>query len=826
MAENIIQLYVDDEKTQKGYPITSAKLVINEKGESMEDFQRAIKNRQDSFEKNQGELDLQRTLAETSRVNAEATRNINEETRNSSEQTRERKEADRENLFVTSQQDRNSKYQLAEDTRNANYSTAEASREDKYVSAETNRNNRYNVAESERNTKFDVEENKRKSSEETRKTSEAKRVSDETARTNSESIRQSNEASRGNAETTRMSSESSRVSAENTRVTSENTRKSSETSRVNAENIRVSEFNNIKDEFGTFETVINSKVGSDLYIDGDIDVTNPDINIELSKINDKTNELENKGIQNQGKIIELEKNIINTNSQLAENTYYDNYLTRKIRNKETIDVFLCGDSITAGVGSSGYNTDGGTLILTDTSNHNYYEANSVSNSWANLFRRFVVSLNQNNTFFNGGIGGKYVSFFMTNKEKYITNNKDIIVCMLGTNDRGDFANANEFKVAYTDYLKFLNSKCNFLIIMSPTPLNADYDKEKNFTQYEGVQVVREICKEQGYFFIDNYTNVYEKAYLKNLREIDIMSDSAHPNDKGYALIWENIKSSLGLYDEFTLYETNTEKPVIYAKYGQYTKDTLPSQFPKGSIIYSLVTGADAIAQGYPDTRGGILITDTTTSNTNYYYQYYHVVNRNIIYKRSVKILDEWNLFEEFSLFKIKDNNTVVNASVPKTDIALNQVLFNTVSDLSGIPSARAGFIETILPHVTSTAYGQQKYYPYGRNYKFARGVNGTGDGWFDWKQETHNTSLQTFTQMVGSIPANSSLDVDLTIVGGLNNNFMNLLTMESNLKVGITYCTFKKSTSVFTVRFSNLTDSAIDVGQVVMRFTTLEVVSF
>ena len=549
-----------------------------------------------------------------------------------------------------------------------------------------------------------------------------------------------------------------------------------------------------------------------------------DENIQV-ELDNKIDEF-NKKLTHDIETIKSQLNNNTSNSQLDTNTYYENYLTRKIRNKEKIDIFLCGDSITAGVGSSGYNTDNGALILTDTSNHSYYEANSISNSWANLFRRFTTRLNSNNTFFNGGIGGKYVKFFLENKKSYITTNKDIIVCMLGTNDRGEYENVKEFKVGYREYLDFLNSKCNFLIVMTPTPLNADYDKQKNFTQYEGVQAVREICKEKGYFLIDNYTNIYEMVYLKNLREEDIMSDSAHPNDKGYALIWENIKSSLGLYDEFTLYEINTDKPIIYAKYGQYTINTLPSEFPKGSIIYSLVTNTDATKQGYPGGRGGLLITDTTSMNTDYYYQYYHLQGKNKIYKRAVKILDEWNVFEEFSPTKINDNNYTTNSSVPKTNIPLNQIIYNTVSTTTGLPMTRAGFMETILPHATSSQYGQQKYYPYGRNYTFARGVNGSGNGWFAWKQETHNTSLQTFTQEVGSIPANSSIDVDLTITGGIDNNFMNLLTIESNLKTGITYCTFKKSATIYTVRFSNLTSSPIDVGQVIMRFTTLEVVAF
>lgn len=51
MSENILQLYADDNKTVKGYPITSAKLVIRENGNSMEDFDKDMTAKHELFEK-------------------------------------------------------------------------------------------------------------------------------------------------------------------------------------------------------------------------------------------------------------------------------------------------------------------------------------------------------------------------------------------------------------------------------------------------------------------------------------------------------------------------------------------------------------------------------------------------------------------------------------------------------------------------------------------------------------------------------------------------------------------------------------------------------
>ena len=54
--DNTLQLYIDDEKKIKGYPITSPDRVVDEKGKSV---QQEIKNINDQLDKKANELDLQ-----------------------------------------------------------------------------------------------------------------------------------------------------------------------------------------------------------------------------------------------------------------------------------------------------------------------------------------------------------------------------------------------------------------------------------------------------------------------------------------------------------------------------------------------------------------------------------------------------------------------------------------------------------------------------------------------------------------------------------------------------------------------------------------------
>lgn len=520
----------------------------------------------------------------------------------------------------------------------------------------------------------------------------------------------------------------------------------------------------------------------------------------------------------------LDKEQQEVKAQLAQNLYKANYLSNKIKNKDVVDVYIVGDSISAGVGSSGYNLTT-TPIFTDKTGVTYYEPNHTSPSWANRLRSYLERVSPNSALFNGAIGGKSAKFFNENKALYMPDNKDVVFVMLGTNDRVVSANLSEFKTNLTELLEYVDNKSNFMVVMSANPVKADYDAQGNFSQEEANSIIVEICKENDYFLINHFTETTSKMYAKNYNIEDILTDNAHPNDRGYALYWDTIQKALGINDTLEYYNSISEKPIIMAKYGVYTKDTAPKDFPKGSIIYSLVVGG-AGAAGYPENKGGTLITDTTSGNLSYYYQYYHIVNENKIYKRATLSNQLWGTFEPLSKFDLQANNYITNASMPLTDFPMGKVTVNTVTTTDGLPLNRTGVIEVIAPNPTSKGFVHEKFYPSNNNYTFGRALNPTLTEWLSWKQDTRNQPMQQFTKVVDTIPAGGTTDVDLEIAGGLNNNFMHLATVESALPAGIVWSGFKKSNTEYTLRFQNTNDVSTSVGAIVLRYVTLEVIAY
>ena len=522
--------------------------------------------------------------------------------------------------------------------------------------------------------------------------------------------------------------------------------------------------------------------------------------------------------------VRLDKDHQEVTTQLAQNIYKDNYFFRKIKNKEPVDIHILGDSISAGVGSSGYGLTTAP-IFTDNSGTTYYEPNHTSPSWANKLRNYLERVNPSSSFFNGAIGGKSAKFFNENKSLYMPDNKDVVFVMLGTNDRVVSSNLSEFKSNLTELLEYVDSKSNFMIVMSANPVKADYDAQGNFSQEEANAVIVDICEANDYLLINHFTETTAKMYTKNYRIEDVLADNAHPNDRGYALYWDTIQKALGINDTLEYYDGIAERPIVMTKYGTYTKDTPPADFEKGSLLYSLVAGG-SFAEGYPENKGGTLITDTTSGNLSYYYQYYHIVNENKIYKRATLSNQQWGTFEPLSKFDLQANNYIINSSMPIDDFPMGKVTVNTVTTTDGLPLNRTGVIEAIAPNPTSKGFVHEKFYPSNNNYTFGRALNPALTEWLSWKQDTRNQPMQQFTKVVDTIPAGGTADVDLEIAGGLNNNFMHIATVETALPAGVTWSGFKKSNTEYTVRLHNTNGAPTPIGAIGLRYVTLEVISY
>lgn len=102
-----------------------------------------------------------------------------------------------------------------------------------------------------------------------------------------------------------------------------------------------------------------------------------------------------------------------------------------------------GDSITAGVGGSNYNdtANGGGVLITG----NKY-TNVKGTCWCNSIKKYLESKFENITIDNYGYSGATAEFIYQNKSDFIDGSEDLIVLMLGTNNRNNNGDTNRLYV--------------------------------------------------------------------------------------------------------------------------------------------------------------------------------------------------------------------------------------------------------------------------------------------------------------------------------------------------------------------------------------------
>lgn len=233
-------------------------------------------------------------------------------------------------------------------------------------------------------------------------------------------------------------------------------------------------------------------------------------------------------------------------------------------------ICLIGDSITQGMGSSGFQQydaviDGMTYNVRGngpnnpnaTSNYKigeylwtsggrrWYEALD-GNGWAHLFKNYmnekfkIIVRN----FGMSGINSEDLKYFINNfmDTKF---NFDCIVLMIGTNNR-EKENLESLYADMNDTIKTIKNYGKDLIIMACIP--ASIENEKNFRVHmEDVHnVLRNVSYENKIPFISVYNLFMDYCSNKGIKIDTLLSDGLHPNDEGYKVMFQLISNAMGI----------------------------------------------------------------------------------------------------------------------------------------------------------------------------------------------------------------------------------------------------------------------------------------
>lgn len=227
-------------------------------------------------------------------------------------------------------------------------------------------------------------------------------------------------------------------------------------------------------------------------------------------------------------------------------------ISKLIKNGGTLK--FIGDSITQGVGGTGFNADGEIIC---TIGSNTWKVNTNGYCFANLFKNYVMSKFANVNVINYGTRSFTSSNLMAQIKlgNIIDGTEDVIVCMIGTNDKwsGDLQTLKS-------NIQFLIDTCKTngtdLILMS-APISTVALDTTNNGQLSGTPVAfhnedvdhayKEICESNNMPYISMYQLMLKEFEMLNIEDISTMfSDGLHPNDKGYYLIYKIIMREFGL----------------------------------------------------------------------------------------------------------------------------------------------------------------------------------------------------------------------------------------------------------------------------------------
>ena len=215
---------------------------------------------------------------------------------------------------------------------------------------------------------------------------------------------------------------------------------------------------------------------------------------------------------------------------------------------------LLGDSITHGVGGTGFAQSGETIVGS-------FKRNPDGYCWANLLSDYMAE-NYACTVVNNACSGRDIEFIISNFDTLVDAEDDLIICTIGTNNRHQYITENG-GVKYTEEEFYADFYSNILTlngmfeaagktVIFIANIPASEANEQDGTDYWRVlhmddirDAYMEASDECGFPMINLY-DMFNAYCEENGIELDsLLSDGLHPNDTGYEIMFELIIEALG-----------------------------------------------------------------------------------------------------------------------------------------------------------------------------------------------------------------------------------------------------------------------------------------
>lgn len=219
-------------------------------------------------------------------------------------------------------------------------------------------------------------------------------------------------------------------------------------------------------------------------------------------------------------------------------------------------IVLGGDSITHGVGGTGF-AQNGDLVLQTTGRT--WNRNPNGYCWAKLFKEYIEA-NYNATVTNNGCTGSNSTVWSGYKADLVPADADLLILMIGTNDRNGSDTLTTKAAVLNNYYKNLVSIVSHckaqgtdVILMSPIPATEANELESGRIVhcFELNAVVQRVAAEYKLGYVNLYNAMYYYVQDNGLDLGELLGDGLHPTDEMYRLMYYRILRELNLAPHYT-----------------------------------------------------------------------------------------------------------------------------------------------------------------------------------------------------------------------------------------------------------------------------------
>lgn len=246
-------------------------------------------------------------------------------------------------------------------------------------------------------------------------------------------------------------------------------------------------------------------------------------------------------------------------------------IMRRLMMSDTkLNIKLIGDSITQGAGGTGIDAAGALIF------GNHY-VNVGGHCWANSLKAYLES-KFNCEVFNYGCGGITSGVAVQNISSLIKDNDDIVICMLGTNDRNNITDPvsgnpqstttlyNNLKTIY----QYCRERGSDIIFMACVPSSqANEQLNKNFHMNDVDHTIMKLASDLNMEYISVYKLFSRYIASQGFTLGDVLADGLHPNDTGYDIMSYLITDALGFGNSLDSVEGQptliTEEAITFTK---------------------------------------------------------------------------------------------------------------------------------------------------------------------------------------------------------------------------------------------------------------------